>query len=716
MAKLRNALAFSEIPGEQLASEQTITLSQFTEDLANAMRADGLVPPTSWDCSGRTMRFSSNGKRGDDSGWYAVHADQFPFFAVYGDWRLFGEKAKTFCERGRTTSDPLLQSRLEKERRERARMTEENREAAAKVAEAFFSEQAEKAKEDHPYLQKKKIAPMPLLKQKGNLLYVPMFDASGDRPTIASYQSINGRGDKRFLLNGRTSGCFCPVRGTFQVKSTDYIMLCEGMATAVSVEKASGYPTFMAFSAMNLPKVARVLEQLYPYSPIVVVADNDESGTGERYAKETGCRYILIPEVGKDANDYVNDGGDLAGLIRQELPKKRIVDIVDFLDGDYETPWIVEDWLVADTFNLVYGASGSGKTFFVLDLVMHIATGQKEWNGNRIRKALPCLYFAGEGQVGLKKRMNLWLADRGMEKSGAKGLMEIFEGQTDFDTPQGMSEVVQQIESSGVVPKVVVLDTLNRYMKGDENSAQESRAFINNCLALMERYGCIVIVVTHTGVAEDAQGRARGSSAWRGAADTEICVQKSQKFAGLVEVAQKKMKDAEMLEEPVYMKLEKKVIATDSYGKEITSCIVRYVDDTEGYGRDEKRDFEDQDREELEHILQICGYMEKGSVLIRQKDWKDDLRRRGNTTKYLDNFFSNAENRAIGRMLSKEHLLKRLGKPQEYYFRVLDMEMSSGFAKVWETLSEEERNARLGNSHALRESCESCESSSSVDT
>ena len=108
--------------------------------------------------------------------------------------------------------------------------------------------------------------------------------------------------------------------------------------------------------------------------------------------------------------------------------------------------------------------------------------------------------------------------------------------------------------------------------------------------------------------------------------------------------------------------------------------------------------------------------MEKGLVLIRQKDWREDLRRRGNTTKYLDNFFSNVENRAIGRMLSKEHLLKRLGKPRDYYFRVLDLEVSNAFAKVWEALSKEERNTRLVNSHDPCESCESCESSSSVDT
>lgn len=713
MAKLKEALSFSSVKGEELAHEQTITLSQFTEDLAKAMEASGIIPPTTWEFTGKTIRFSSSGRKGDTSGWYAIHAEETPFFAVYGDWRLYGKASKTFCERGTTVNDPLLQTRLEQARKAREKEIAEGHRIAREKAEAFFFAEGNDPDPDHPYLKRKKIEPIKYLKQKGNLLYVPMFDLDEGGRAIASWQSINGRGDKRFLQDGKTEACVCSVGGLTDVKSTDYIMLCEGMATACSVAKASGYPTFFAFSAYNLSAAAKGLARLFPYSPIVVIADNDESGTGEKCAKETGCRYILIPEVGKDANDYMNDGGDLAGLIQRELPKKRIVDIVDFLDGDYETPWVVEDWLVENSFVLCYGASGSGKTFFVLDLVMHIATGQKEWNGNRIRKALPCLYFAGEGQVGLKKRMNLWLADRGMEKKSAKGRMEVFEGQTDFDTPQGMSEVVQQIESSGVVPKVVVLDTLNRYMKGDENSAQESRSFINNCLALMEKYGCICIVVTHTGVSEEAQGRARGSSAWRGAADMEICVQKSRDFNGLVEIGQKKMKDAEMLEEPVYMKLEKKVIATDSYGKEITSCIVRYVDDLEGYGN---RDFESQDREELEHILQICGYMEKGSVLIRQEDWKDDLRRRGNTESFIKNFFSNAEKRAICRMLSTEKLLKRLGKPKGYYFRVLDMEVSSGFARVWEALSEEERNARLGNSHTLRENCENCENSSSVDT
>jgi putative DNA primase/helicase len=36
----------------------------------------------------------------------------------------------------------------------------------------------------------------------------------------------------------------------------------------------------------------------------MVVADNDESGTGERIAKQTGLPYWMSDRVGEDANDY----------------------------------------------------------------------------------------------------------------------------------------------------------------------------------------------------------------------------------------------------------------------------------------------------------------------------------------------------------------------------------------------------------------------------
>jgi hypothetical protein len=54
-------------------------------------------------------------------------------------------------------------------------------------------------------------------------------------------------------------------------------------------------------------------------------------------------------------------------------------------------------------------------------------------------------------------------------------------------------------------------------------------------------------LVHHTGNNEDNKGRARGSSAWRGALDGEHSVSRSQTDDSVITIAQKKSKDAEML-------------------------------------------------------------------------------------------------------------------------------------------------------------------------
>jgi hypothetical protein len=86
---------------------------------------------------------------------------------------------------------------------------------------------------------------------------------------------------------------------------------------------------------------------------------------------------------------------------------------------------------------------------------------------------------------------------------------------------------------------------LHRFLKGDENSAQDAKTMLDSCAILMDEFDCTVILVHHTGVSEDAQHRARGSSAWRGALDIEVSV-KAGNSSRPIEVVQRKMKDAEM--------------------------------------------------------------------------------------------------------------------------------------------------------------------------
>ncbi len=56
------------------------------EQFRDAIRFAGLEPPDVIEAEGKLRRFATNGKRGDDAGWYILHADGIPA-GSFGDWR-----------------------------------------------------------------------------------------------------------------------------------------------------------------------------------------------------------------------------------------------------------------------------------------------------------------------------------------------------------------------------------------------------------------------------------------------------------------------------------------------------------------------------------------------------------------------------------------------------------------------------------------------------
>jgi hypothetical protein len=87
-----------------------------------------------------------------------------------------------------------------------------------------------------------------------------------------------------------------------------------------------------------------------------------------------------------------------------------------------------------------------------------------------------------------------------------------------------------------------------------------------------------VILVHHTGVSDEAQHRARGSSAWRGALDIEISIVPSKDDKPM-EIVQRKSKDAEIAE-TVYANLQTVKIAgwIDEDGQVVTSAVLMQTD------------------------------------------------------------------------------------------------------------------------------------------
>ena len=109
---------------------------------------------------------------------------------------------------------------------------------------------------------------------------------------------------------------------------------------------------------------------------------------------------------------------------------------------------------------------------------------------------------------------------------------------------------------------LIVVDTLHRFLSGDENSARDARAMIAACDKLRSKFECALLLVHHTGVNAEAQHRARGSSAWKGAIDFEYSVDSKN---DLITLKSRKVKDGP---EPKPRHFEFKTVMLDDWNDE----------------------------------------------------------------------------------------------------------------------------------------------------
>ena len=347
--------------------------------------------------------------------------------------------------------------------------------------------------------------------------------------------------------------------------------MAEGYATAATIHEVSGRPCVVAYSANNLPEIVGQLREAHGQAQeIVIVADNDESGVGRNKADQASAKHggrIVIPPSQGDANDYQQSGGDLAGLLFPPADDW-LVPADAFSEQPAPINWLVKHWLQSQALIMVHGPSGGGKTFMVLDMVLAIASrgAVPEWFGNKVRHGA-VVYLAGEGHHGLRGRVAAWKQHKGVTALD----MWLSRHGLDLNTPQGYQKTVDAIRALPSVPEIVVVDTLHRFLNGDENSALDAKTMLDACAALINEFECSVVLVHHTGVNVEAQHRARGSSAWRGALDIEISVVPGD----TIEIVQRKSKDAEEAGS-IWVELQSVPIKgwLDEDGEQVTSAVL----------------------------------------------------------------------------------------------------------------------------------------------
>lgn len=547
--------------------------------LIDAIMAAGLEPPEVIHMDGKIHRFRSGtrgrGGHGDKSGWYVAYPDGVPA-GRFGCWRE-GLEASWRAYIGRPLDAGELmghQRRMEEARAARDAELSRSHEMAAAVVDRIWS-QAQAASADHPYLARKGIQPHGARVTGDGRLVVPLYDPDG---TLASVQYIDHSGGKLYHPGGQTGGKMWMV-GSMDAPGALYI--AEGFATAATVHEVTRRPCAVSYSASNLLEVVAAMRERFGASQdIVIVADHDKHGVGQRYAEQASAKYgatvVMPPIEGMDANDYQQAGHDLGALLNPPAVPGWLIHADDFSAQPTPIAWIVKNWIQSNALVMVHGPSGGGKTFAVLDWCLRIAAGVDDWAGHRV-KAGTVVYLAGEGHHGLRGRVAAWKH----RHQASKLSMWLSRDGCDLNTPEGYRRAVTAIRQASIAPCVIVVDTLHRFLNGDENSAQDAKTMLDACNALMREFDCTVLLVHHTGVSEEAQHRARGSSAWRGALDIEISVipAKDDKPMQLV---QRKSKDAELARE-VYARLESVAIPgwLDEDGEQVTSAVLAVLDESE---------------------------------------------------------------------------------------------------------------------------------------
>ncbi|OSP53846.1 hypothetical protein BV911_15750 [Pseudoruegeria sp. SK021] len=180
--------------------------------------------------------------------------------------------------------------------------------------------------------------------------------------------------------------------------------------------------------------------------------------------------------------------------------------------------YLIKGWLDRGAFSVTYGESNVGKTFFALDLSLHIAASH-DWHGCKVDGG-SVVYVAGEGGSGVLNRIEAVKREHpDLIAAASENGFSLLPTVLDLC---GIGDAGALIEAlRGAVPVLIVVDTLARAMgAGDENTATDMGAFVRNIDAIREATGAHVMVIHHSG--KDASKGARGSSALRGAVDTEI--------------------------------------------------------------------------------------------------------------------------------------------------------------------------------------------------
>ena len=252
----------------------------------------------------------------------------------------------------------------------------------------------------------------------------------------------------------------------------------------------------------------------------------------------------------------------------------------DAIRLELDRPGLVDGLLSTTAMTVLYGESGSGKTFVALDLACHVAAGLP-WRGMDVEQGV-VVYVAAEAPESVQRRVWAWKRHHGVEHLPlviVTSSVDLLNGDA-----EAVLELIRELRERHGRIALVVIDTLARAMTGNENAPEDMGRFVAACGRIREACEGHVLVVHHCG--KDQARGARGHSSLRAATDVELEVTNGED-GGCVRVT--KHRD-EAGGRSYGFRLETVELGTNSKGRVVTTCVAAEAEPPErATGRDKRQ-------------------------------------------------------------------------------------------------------------------------------
>lgn len=255
-------------------------------------------------------------------------------------------------------------------------------------------------------------------------------------------------------------------------------------------------------------------------------------------------------------------------------PRFNIRPTAEFISDVRPISWLFKGFLPHATLGVLYGESGSGKSFIALDLCASLARGVA-WNGLRPAKSPSrVLYVVAEGVGGFSHRLTAYCNQKRVRPSDL-AIDIVSDVPPNLMDRNHVSQLIHEIGSQPEPYKMLVFDTFAQMTPGaNENSGEDMGLALANCREISRSTDALVLLVHHSG--KDTSRGVRGWSGVHAASDAIFEIKRSDNN-GTIRVV--KQKDG-VIGTEFGFKLTPVPVGTDEDGDDITSCVVEYCQPT----------------------------------------------------------------------------------------------------------------------------------------